>query len=59
MEILRDLTQIENRLKTIFDFNDDFDFESFISRQMTIVELRDIKLKNNEDLEKNIWGMFI
>lgn len=55
MEILRDLTQIENRLKTIFDFNDDFNFESFISRQMTIVELQDIKLKNNEDLEKNIF----
>lgn len=45
MEILRDISQIEKALKTIFDFEDSFDFEGFISRQIKLNELANVKVR--------------
>lgn len=57
MEILRDISQIEKALKTIFDFEDGFDFEGFISRQIKLNELANVKVKeiSQEEREKNIF----
>ena len=48
MEILRDLSQIENKVKEIFDFPSDFNFENFISKQIDIETIKSIKLKSNK-----------
>ncbi|MCI5797499.1 MAG: hypothetical protein MR024_02595 [Firmicutes bacterium] len=57
MEILRDISQIENKLKAIFEFDDVFDFEGFISRQIKNNEIENVKVKelSQEEIEKNIF----
>lgn len=51
MEILRDLSQIESKLNEIFVLGEDFNCEDFISKQIDIEKIRDIKLKENAQRE--------
>ena len=45
MEILHSLSQIENKLKELFEFEENFDFEGFISRQIRLNEVEEVKVK--------------
>lgn len=54
MEILRSLDQIAEQLKKIFVFEEDFNFEDFISKKIALTEINKINKKDCENVDEEI-----